>query len=214
MRIESTPPCLAATLAPTSPQEPRRAFRDHLGSHRSAAFGPDEARQALREAWRKVVGEAPRAATTELLTAHWAVETDSGRAMPGYNFAGIKAGPKAPGAAYPTVEGHGATRREVVARFRVYDSAQAGAADYVRLLRSRFPAALEAARSGDCAAFAHELAVGGYFTAAPRAYASSLAWHLAALSTRSAMPLPPPAALTHSALAGLLHAFRRSEEDT
>jgi flagellar protein FlgJ len=137
--------------------------------------------------------------------------------MPGHNFAGIKAAAGAPGAQLRTVEGHGTGRREVSARFRVYDSAQAGARDYVHLLASRYPAALAAAAAGNAPGFAQALANGGYFTADPAAYAAGLEQRLRELEhgpSASAQGVSPPGALAQLALAGILHAFQVPEEDT
>jgi flagellar protein FlgJ len=133
--------------------------------------------------------------------------------MPAYNFAGIKAAPAARGADLRTVEGHGPTRREVTARFRVYDSAEAGARDYVHLLVTRFPAALAAARAGNAAEFARALAQGGYFTADPAAYSAGLEQRLRALEA-GAPPNPPspPGVLAQLALAGVLGALRERQE--
>ncbi|MEO6599158.1 MAG: glucosaminidase domain-containing protein [Polyangiaceae bacterium] len=172
----------------------------------------------LSGAWTAIVGQAPSRDTAQLLTAHWALETDGGRAMPGHNFAGIKASPTAKGAFFDTIEGHGAARRELSARFRVYDSPEAGARDYVKLLETRYPAALEAARSGDTADFARALAAGGYFTADPAAYSAGLRQRRenlaeSAPSASNGAPPPTPVFVAELALGGLLHAFRSGSED-
>jgi mannosyl-glycoprotein endo-beta-N-acetylglucosaminidase len=181
-----------------------------------------EARALLSNAWTTVTGHQPEPRTSALLTAHWALETDGGRCMPGYNFAGIKAAPAAAGKSFATVEGHGTTRQVVNARFRTYESAEAGAHDYVRLLATRYPEALSAARAGDCAGFARALARGGYFTAAPRSYAAGLEQRLAALEQGLpgqgvlGRPLAAPAApsaLAQLALEGVLHSLRSPSEE-
>jgi len=150
-----------------------------------------------------------------VLTAQWALETNLGQQMHGHNFGGIKASSGVPGRNYRTVEGYGATRRELKARFRVYASAYAGAEDYVRLLATRYPAALVRARAGDVPGFARALAQGGYFTADPGAYARGLEHHYQVLrggSPRASMGVPPGASLAESALLGLLRALcQRSE---
>jgi hypothetical protein len=143
-------------LAPSEPK-PARSFRASLGESR--LLSAHRAQALLGGAWSTVVGRAPSPRAVAILTAHWALETDGGRWMPSHNFAGIKAEPSAPGAELPTVEGHGAERREVIARFRVYDNAQAGARDYVHLLAMRYPAALTA-RVSPPGALA-QLALGG-----------------------------------------------------
>ncbi|HYQ27833.1 MAG TPA: glucosaminidase domain-containing protein, partial [Polyangiaceae bacterium] len=174
-------------------------------------LGATEARTLLGNAWTSVTGSPAQPQTSALLTAHWALETDSGRCMPGHNFAGIKAAPGAAGKSFLTVEGHGGSRREVNARFRVYESAEAGALDYVRLLTTRYPDAVAAARAGDSAGFARALARGGYFTAAPEAYAAGLSQRLATLEHGTAdhgLMAPPAGSLSRTALEGLLRAFR------
>jgi flagellum-specific peptidoglycan hydrolase FlgJ len=179
----------------------------------------ERAHGLLSRAWECVLGAPPEPRALALLTAQWALETDTGRQMHGHNFGGIKAQASAPGASFHTVEGHGATRRELVLRFRVYESAEAGANDYVRLLATRYPAALQAARAGDVGGFARELAAGGYFTADPAAYAHGLEQRLHALqgtSTSNAATSQPRVSvgLSEGALSGLLRALRREPDDT
>jgi hypothetical protein len=168
----------------------------------------------LGHAWQEVVGDAPAPDSVTLLTAQWSLETDAGRHMPGHNFGGIKAAPMAAGASLRTVEGYGARRREVTARFRLYDSAESGAHDYVRLLKNRYPAALEAARAGDVSGFAHALGRGGYFTADPRTYAHGLEQRFQALQhpdshAASSSAEPAQFGVSEAALWGLLQALSR-----
>ncbi|MEO7034398.1 MAG: glucosaminidase domain-containing protein [Polyangiaceae bacterium] len=175
---------------------------------------PEQVRAQLGSAWSAVVGTPATPQALAILTAHWALETDAGRAMPGHNFAGIKAAPSARGALLSTVEGYGATRREVSARFRVYDSAEAGARDYVHLLATRFPAALAAARTGSAAGFARALAHGGYFTADPVAYAAGLERRLHSLDRGAPLnPTSAPGTLAQIALSGVLGALRERSDD-
>jgi len=141
--------------------------------------------------------------------------------MPGHNFAGIKAAPSASSAlskSFRTVEGHGASRHEVNARFRMYESAEAGAYDYVRLLATRYPDAIAAAHAGDSKGFTQALARGGYFTADPAAYRAGLEQRLAALESGNSVGSPPAGppsgTLARIALAGLLHSLRPAREDT
>jgi len=170
------------------------------------------ARSLLAEAWRAELGDAPPDHAVALLTAQWALETDGGRHMPGHNFGGIKASTGSPGANFRTVEGYGAGRREIEARFRIYPNAEAGARDYLRLLAHRYPAALAAARAGDLEGFSGALARGGYFTADPDAYARGLAARVQAQALASSSEKNPetsPPALREAALLGLVHAFQR-----
>ena len=222
MRIDgSREPALV--ISPVGVPAPARSFREHLlAPARAPRLKQSAAQTLLGEAWTQVVGSAPDARTAALLTAHWALETDAGRAMPGHNFAGIKASPAAPGALLRTVEGHGATRHEVSARFRVYDSAEAGALDYVHLLQARFPAALAAAQRGNTEGFARALAAGGYFTADPQVYAAGLLQRLADIEAGSVQPgsfrapngasgVPARGTVAEAALGGLLHALRDAD---
>lgn len=216
MRIEDSPARLVIVPTGTSrPETPSRCFRALLGP---APLSPREAQALLSSAWSAVVGAPPSQDTAQLLTAHWALETDAGRAMPGHNFAGIKASPSAQGAFFQTIEGRGATQREVRARFRVYDSPEAGARDYIQLLKTRYPSALEAARVGDIADFARALAAGGYFTADPAAYSAGLRKRRESIAKSASLdvisrPSAGPATLTETALTGLLHAFRGTTDD-
>jgi hypothetical protein len=213
MRVELEHPIRFAPSA--SGPKPERSFRASLGQ--STRLAARDAHALLGGAWSTVVGSSPSHRAVAILTAHWALETDGGRCMPGHNFAGIKAAAGAPGAQLRTVEGYGAGRREVSARFRAYDSPEAGARDYVHLLASRYPAALAAAAAGNAPAFAHALANGGYFTADPVAYAAGLEQRLHDLEHGPAASAPgvsPPGALAQLALAGILHAFQVPAEDT
>lgn len=216
MRVESRQSVIVAAETET----PRSAgsFRDVLRNRPapSPALTSTRAEALLGEALARVTGQPPDKKTTQILTAHWALETDGGRCMPGHNFAGIKATGSASGAAYRTREGYGAHERQIVARFRSYDSAQAGAHDYVQLLASRYPAALAAARRGSSDDFSHELARGGYFTADPHLYAQGLAQRLSALEhgseagSQSALAQPGPGS---SAVQGLLRALQREPSE-
>lgn len=201
--------------AARSASSPKSPFRVDLGAR--TPLDAHDVKPLLAEAWLSVVGSSPNPRAVSVLTAHWALETDDGRAMRGHNFAGIKAAPSAAGSAFRTIEGHGATRREVIARFRVYESARAGAHDYLRLLATHYPAALEAASTGNVSAFAGALAGGGYFTADPHAYAQGIAQRFASLEGGTAAgasrPASPPGPALGSALEGLLRAFRSPTDE-
>jgi hypothetical protein len=205
----------ASAIPRSDPSKPTRAFRASLRGE-SRPLAARDARALLGDAWSTVVGRSPSPRAVAILTAHWALETDGGRCMPGHNFAGIKAAPGAAGAELRTLEGHGAGQREVTARFRSYDSAQAGAADYVHLLATRYPAALAAAASGNAPAFTQALAAGGYFTADPVAYSAGLERRLADLErghAATAQRVSAPGVLA-LALAGVLRTLEAPLEDT
>ena len=210
MRVESRQSVRVASAPENQTARSTGSFREVLRNRPTPSLDSARARALLGEALSQVTGHPPDKKTTQILTAHWALETDAGRCMPGHNFAGIKASGSAPGAAYRTREGYGAHERQIVARFRSYDTAEAGARDYVQLLATRYPAALAAARRGSSEDFSHELARGGYFTADPHLYAQGLAQRLIALERGSEAEIgAPPPQPGGSALWGLLRAFQR-----
>jgi hypothetical protein len=135
----------------------------------------EQASALIGGALERVTGEKPKPETVAILTAQWAHETGHGASMFNYNFAGIKgAGPSGLSVSQRTREGYGSSERTITDNFRAYRTAEEGAHDYVSLLQSRFPGALEAARSGDPAATVHALKREGYFTGDEVAYTRSV----------------------------------------
>jgi len=134
-----------------------------------------QASAALRAAWQNVMGEEPSEGTVKVLTAQWAHETGNGASMFNYNFGGIKGtGPSGLTVSQRTREGFGANERTITDNFRAYRTAEEGAGDYVRLLKARFPGAVEAAKNADPQAFVHALKARGYFTGDEGAYTRSI----------------------------------------
>ncbi len=135
----------------------------------------EQASSLIAGALEQVTGEKPKPETVAILTAQWAHETGHGASMFNYNFAGIKGtGPSGLSVVQRTREGSGANERTITDSFRAYRTADEGARDYVSLLQSRFPGALEAARQGDPAATVHALKQAGYFTGDEGAYTRSV----------------------------------------
>lgn len=135
----------------------------------------EQAAQALDRAWQQVMGEKPSEETKAILTAQWAHETGRGSAMMNFNFGGLKgSSPTGFGTTYTTHEGWGKSEVKIVDRFRAYQTADEGAADYVALLNRRYPGAIEAAKSGDPAKFVRELKQARYFTGNEGAYVKSV----------------------------------------
>ena len=159
-QLQARPPA-GAPQAPLSRAADRH---DDVAPTRTPLTG-GEAASALSKAWQAVTGQAPNPKLLSVLVAQWAHETGRGESMLNYNFGGIKGvSPSGLSAAYRTHEGSGETARVTTDRFRAYRSATEGAVDYVRFLRARFPAALDAAQTGDATGFVHELKRAGYFT--------------------------------------------------
>ncbi|HTQ06249.1 MAG TPA: glucosaminidase domain-containing protein [Polyangiaceae bacterium] len=135
----------------------------------------DQASSLIGNALERVTGEKPKPETVAILTAQWAHETGHGASMFNYNFAGIKgAGPTGLSVSQRTREGYGSSERTITDNFRAYQTAEEGARDYVSLLKSRFPGAFEAAKSGDPTATVHALKQEGYFTGDEVAYTRSV----------------------------------------
>lgn len=135
----------------------------------------DEARDALKSAWKTHFGEEPSEETTAILTAQWAHETGHGQSMWNFNFAGLKGkGPSGLSVSQRTKEGFGATERTITDQFRAYSSKEEGAVDYLGLLARRYPKALDAATQGNPESFVKELKSGGYFTGSEVAYTRSV----------------------------------------
>jgi hypothetical protein len=124
----------------------------------------EQAAQYLAEALHKVVGSRASENAVAVLWAHWAHETGRGRRMMGHNFAGIKGEGTQGGARVWTREAAGSKKKLVRRTFRVYESPEQGALDYVNLLLTRYRGSLSAAREGRTADFVHVLLERGYYT--------------------------------------------------
>lgn len=177
-----TPPRVTAVAAPESAAD-APAGSDHgtevdavVETAAAATLSPNtpmaegDAALHLARAWHQIFNARPSEQTLAVLWAQWAHETARGQRMHAYNFAGIKGrGPT--GASVVVWTREGAAPSDLVKRtFRAYRSAGEGARDYVRLLATRYPQALRAARDGNVYGFVSALDTGGYFTADTRAY--------------------------------------------
>jgi len=166
---------------------------------------PEEARSLIAGALERMTGEPPSKEQVAILTAQWAHETGRGASMYNYNFAGIKGtSPAGLSVMQRTREGYGATERTITDNFRAYRTAEEGADDYVALLKRRFPAALDAAKSGDPAGCVHALKQAGYFTGDEVAYTRSvtqMARELAPESLDFATPNLPTLPVDYAAFA-------------
>ncbi|MCA9594317.1 MAG: glucosaminidase domain-containing protein [Myxococcales bacterium] len=173
MPIQATLPVAPAGIravdVPTPPSSPAvvRAVRTQLTGGQAA--------EALKSAFSAVTGRPASKETVAVLSAQWAHETGRGASMYNFNFGGLKGtGPSGLSVAQKTREGWGDSERTIVDRFRAYGSAEEGATDYVRLLKQRYPKALEAAERGDSQGFVRGLKERGYFTGNEGAYIRSV----------------------------------------
>jgi hypothetical protein len=166
-------------------------------------LSPSEAAAALASAYQRLVGVPPSEAVLALLIAQSALETDSWTKIHNYNFGNQKAGIN-----YPLIVQFRCS--EVVkgvekffdppapeCNFRAYESAAAGALDYLRVLHGR-PHWWQGLQTEDPSAFVDALATPPkYFTANPALYKSALTSRLVQYGPLAEgaleRPTPPPA---------------------
>lgn len=130
----------------------------------------------LHDAWTALLGTEPTRAQLLTLLSQWALETGNGQACNNWNMAGIKhvAGDGHDWASYQTTEVLGGQVVHLAQDFRSYPSLEAGAADYLVFLHSRFGFAWPAVEAADVRDFAHRLKLRGYYTAPEDQYAAGL----------------------------------------
>jgi len=143
-------------------------------------LSPSEAAAALAAAYQQLVGAPPSQPVLALLIAQSALETGNWKKIHNYNFGNQKAG-----AGYPLIVQFRCS--EMVegvetffdppapeCNFRAYESAAAGALDYLRVLHAR-PHWWQGLQTEDPGAFVDALATAPrYFTANPALYKSAL----------------------------------------
>lgn len=93
--------------------------------------------------------------------AQTALETGWGTAMPGHNLFGIKAVDGESGSMQPTHEVIDGVLTPQIASFRNYSNSADSISDYVSLIQTLYP---DAVNQGSVAGFAHALQAGGYAT--------------------------------------------------
>lgn len=156
----SAPPSIAFAKVEETPAPPESV----AGPERTPLSKTAAARH-LKAAWATHTNKELLPRGLAILLAHWALETGRGEYMMNNNFAGLKGTAPSGGAVELWTREHSAGQAKVTReRFRAYVSAQAGADDYVRLLRQRYPDAFQAVRDGDVVAFVRELKRKDYFT--------------------------------------------------
>jgi len=134
-----------------------------------------DVRSALARALQSATGRTPSSQTLDVLSAQVSLETAHGGAMYNFNFGGIKgASPAGDTAHYMTREVLNGHEVKLDQGFRAYSSLDAGARDYVSVLKTRFPQAYSMAMSGNIDGFAHSLRQAHYYTASEQDYAAGL----------------------------------------
>lgn len=132
-------------------------------------------RDAIARAHQTVTGKPATRELLDTLTAQASLETGSGAKMYNYNFGGIKGtSPTGETAVCRTKEVIDGKEIEIRDGFRAYRNIDDGAADYVRLMRGRFGAAVSQAEAGNIDGFAHALKKAHYYTADETKYAAAL----------------------------------------
>lgn len=125
------------------------------------------AAQGLVGAYVEVFGRTPTRAEAELLLAQtWGLETGRGESVINFNWGNITGSYQGnfwrppwfdpgPDASERTLRLHELMLKGQAPRsFRAYPNHEAGARDYIKLLRDKFPSILQAARSGNVRSFA------------------------------------------------------------
>jgi hypothetical protein len=149
-------------------------------------------RAAIERAYRSVTGKAASTTLLDNLTAQASLETGGGAQMFNYNFGGIKGqSPTGQTARCITHEVVSGKELTVGQGFRAYGSIDAGAEDYVRVLRKNFGAALGQAEHADTDGFAHSLKQAGYYTASETDYANALRSQTGAGAISKTTPTDP-----------------------
>lgn len=162
---------------------------------------------ALRESWRVQVHNEPTRTALILLLAHWALETAAGKACHCFNIGNAKhvTGDARDYCQFGCDEYVGGKRVVLEAgepgtQFRAFDSLEAGAADYLAMLRAHFPEAWAALETGDVTLFCHRLKLRGYYTADESLYREGVARCMHTLE-HEISALPEVASLARAALA-------------
>jgi flagellum-specific peptidoglycan hydrolase FlgJ len=138
---------------------------------------PSQVYLSLRDAWQAQLGESPERASLLVLLSQWSLETANGARCMNFNLGGIKHvdGDGCDYCEFLTVEYKNGQPIRMMLPFRAYPSLEAGAADYLELIRKRFALAWPAVVTGQTADFAHLLKLQGYYTAPEQDYAAGLA---------------------------------------
>lgn len=137
---------------------------------------PAQLAQWLVSTWQSVTGELPSREVAELLLAQVANETAWSKSMWRFNWGNITAGSVWTGAVwrpswYELTPSSSAKEQRLHAdmlagkapnAFRAYLSHAAGSSDYVRMVLSRFPSIVEAAKTGDPIYFAAAVRTSNY----------------------------------------------------
>ena len=160
------PAFTAASAVPMATSGPTRS--QPLASDVSGLPPPPRQAQSFVRQLRPILAEAGRqlGVSPSILLAHAALETGWGRAMPGNNLFGIKAGPSWQGAQTTTLT-HEVENGERVAReaaFRAYPSLDASVQDYVALIGGSPRYQKLIGLGDDVAAYGRGLIAGGYAT--------------------------------------------------
>lgn len=137
--------------------------------------------EAFCAAWREAFEVEAHRTSVLVLLAQWALETGRGASMRAFNVGNLKSR-EGDGYDYSYFACNEILHGKVVwfypddpgCRFRAYTTLEAGVADYLALLHTRFAKAWPAVLAGSPDAFAHLLKVQGYYTADEAQYTRSV----------------------------------------
>lgn len=142
-----------------------------------------DAMRAIREAYRRLLGEWPAARALAVLYAQCVLETGHFRSMHRFNFGNVKRGNDWPGywTAFRCNEIIGGRVQwfdppHPQTHFRAFRTAEDGAADHLEFLvtRERYRDAWGEAYAGNAEGFSRALAKAGYYTADVEKYTSAV----------------------------------------
>lgn len=113
-------------------------------THKLTPLTPDEAGQAIANAYKKVTGKLPSKAILGLLLGQWAGETANGQSVHNYNFGNGKATASSPYVQYFRCWERDAAGNKVwydppapECKFAAYLNAEEGAVAFINLLKKR-----------------------------------------------------------------------------
>jgi hypothetical protein len=155
---------------------------------------------SLQAAWRTQMGaQAPRDALRCLL-AQWALETGRGKWCVCFNLGNAKhvAGDGRDWCSYEAFEMVSGRKVVSTMAFRAFPSLDAGASDYLAMLRNNFGTAWSALVGGDPHAFVQALAAAKYFTANEAQYEASLCAIFAELDREVPPDVVAPVVVPHA----------------
>jgi hypothetical protein len=160
-----------AALTLAGPADDAELLEENQVAPKRTKLTPAEAREYLRRALASALGRPPTAAELAMLMAQSAFETAAWQAMWWWNFGNSTQMKSRAGVQWYVLKDTPGYR------YRAFDSADAGAAYFVNLIKTRFTKAWDVLSSGSPPLYASALKEQSYYTGDEQKYASGLAQH-------------------------------------